>query len=463
MKYHFKISKKHIDSLKEHLYPGDGLEAVSIAVCGRSRSGNTFLVHNILHIPHEECERAIDLVKWPTTIVGEELPFLVKRNLALFKVHSHPGGYDKFSEIDDSSDIELFDSIYGWFDNSDLHGSMILLPDGRMFGRVIDPKLRFLPIDKVSIVDRFLTIYEKNQKPFDEELNLRNTQTLGMGTQKMLKNLKIGVVGCSGTGSPVIEQLARLGVGNLVLVDPDVIEPKNLNRILNSMKSDADRGELKVNVAKRTIEKMGFSTNVITFGSNLYNNDSAIKELSDCDVVFGCMDSVDGRHLLNSLSSCYLIPYIDIGIKILSDKKGGIDQICGSVHYILPGESSLQTRGVYSPEMLRAANMLRADYTEYNKQKKSGYITDIDVDAPAVISINMFAASLAVNEFLSRIHNIKNEDIAEYDIIRFSLTDYYLINEKSMHEMDLFLNKNIGRGDISPLLNMPELNYVEKI
>ena len=104
--------------------------------------------------------------------------------------------------------------------------------------------------------------------------------------------------------------------------------------------------------------------------------------------------------------------------------------------------------------------MLRTDPSEYEKQKKSGYITDINVEAPAVISINMLAASLAVNEFLSRIHNIKTEELSEYDIIRFSLSDYYFMNEKSNHNTDIYLNKYIGRGDIIPLLNISSFsNY----
>ena len=45
MKNHFKISKKHYKDLRNHLFPGDGKEAVSIAVCGRANSGDTFLVH----------------------------------------------------------------------------------------------------------------------------------------------------------------------------------------------------------------------------------------------------------------------------------------------------------------------------------------------------------------------------------------------------------------------------------
>lgn len=221
---------------------------------------------------------------------------------------------------------------------------------------------------------------------------------------------------------------------------------------------DAEQSRLKVDVLKNAIQKMGFSTKVITYSSNLYNDSDAIKKLSVCDFIFGCVDSIDGRHLLNSISSYYLIPFIDVGIKILSDKKGGIDQICGTIHYITPGKSSLQTRGVYTHEMLRASNMLRTDTNEYNLQKKSGYIVDVDVEAPAVISINMYASSLAVNEFLSRVHEIKVDDLSQYDVIRFSLTDYYLLNEESNDQVDPFLIKNVGRGDMYPLLNMPEFS-----
>lgn len=50
---------------------------------------------------------------------------------------------------------------------------------------------------------------------------------------------KIDHIGNSGTGSIVVEQLGRLGVGEFVFVDPDAIEAKNLNRILNATSEDA--------------------------------------------------------------------------------------------------------------------------------------------------------------------------------------------------------------------------------
>ncbi len=462
MKYHLKILTEHFNSLKEHLFPGDGLEAVSVLICGRANKGSSFLVHKVIHIPYNQCEREPDLINWSTTLIADLLPNLVKKNLAIFKIHSHPGGYNQFSETDNRSDLDFFDSIYGWYDNENLHGSLVMLPNDIIFGRIVTPELQFESIDKISIVGRTLTILEENNSDFDKELNLRNSQTLGEGTQNLLKNLTVGVVGCSGTGSPVIEQLARLGVGRLVLVDPDKIEFKNLNRIINSKKTDAEQGRLKVDVLKESISEMGFSTEVHTYATNLYDDMKAIEKLNTCDFIFGCVDSIDGRHLLNTISSFYLIPYIDVGIKILSDKQGGIDQICGTIHYLTPGQSSLQTRGVYTHEMLRAANMLRSDSDEYKRQQKSGYIVDVDVEAPAVISINMYASSLAVNEFLSRVHEIKVDDVSGFDIIRFSLTDYYLMNERSSDQVDLFLIKNIGRGDMSPLLNMPEFSHVEK-
>ena len=70
----------------------------------------------------------------------------------------------------------------------------------------------------------------------------------------------MAVVGCSGTGSPLIEQLARLGVGRIVIVDPDHVETKNLNRIVNSTREDAYLRRPKVEVLARAIAAMGFDT-----------------------------------------------------------------------------------------------------------------------------------------------------------------------------------------------------------
>lgn len=460
MKYNLTISGKHYQALKQHLYPGDGNEAVVVALCGRhkTKKQTRLLVYELIPIPYEQCfVREPLLVKWSTKIIIPYLEKASRKGLALLKIHSHPTGLQSFSETDDQSDEELFESIYGWMDDDEPHASSIMLPDGKIIGRVFHPDMTNQPIDKINIVGDDLHFWFRSQDEKIHQFEERTAQAFGKGTTNKLKKLRIAVVGCSGTGSPLIEQLVRLGVGHLVLIDPDIVEEKNLNRIVNSTLQDAKKGRYKVDVLQKAIEGFGLGTHLTTFNQNIYNSKKIINAIAQCDVIFGCIDSVDGRHLLNLLATFYLIPYFDLGVKLTSDGKGGIDQIMGSVHYLQAGGSSLRTRGVYSDEELRAASMFRISKDEYSEQKRSGYIVDIVVDSPAVISINMQVASMAVNEFLARIHPFRYDSNSNFAITRISFSDSYVQSEDD-GKPDPYLAKFVGRGNMTPMLNMPELN-----
>ena len=80
-----------------------------------------------------------------------------------------------------------------------------------------------------------------------------------------------------------------MGIGRLVLVDPDKVEEKNLNRILNSTQEDGIQGRLKVEIMSRAIASMGFGTKVDIIPENLATPE-AVKAVAECDVLFGCMD-----------------------------------------------------------------------------------------------------------------------------------------------------------------------------
>src|ERR687885_618633 len=67
------------------------------------------------------------------------------------KIHSHPRGYAAFSDTDDAGDRQLLPMIRGWIEADIPHGSVVMLPDGQMFGRVLAPGGTFLPIDCVSV------------------------------------------------------------------------------------------------------------------------------------------------------------------------------------------------------------------------------------------------------------------------------------------------------------------------
>jgi len=76
---------------------------------------------------------------------------------------------------------------------------------------------------------------------------------LGDHSEKFLKATTAGVIGLSGGGSHVCQQLAHIGVGNYVIVDPQVIEDKNLNRLVGGTAADIEAGTTKVDIATRLI------------------------------------------------------------------------------------------------------------------------------------------------------------------------------------------------------------------
>jgi hypothetical protein len=456
-----RISGKQYNILKQHLFPGDGKEAVAVVLCGRHENNglSILLTHKIELIPHNECERTEEYVNWKTERIIPLLEEAAKQNMAILKIHSHPTGYPKFSKTDDKSDSEFFRSVFGWCEHDGVHGSAVMLPDGRIFGRVFTPELKEYPLNKISIAGDIIEIWNSNTfNSKDSEFALRTIQAFGEGTYDKLKQMKVGVVGCSGTGSPTIEQLVRLGVGTIVIIDPDKVEKKNLNRILNTTMEDAKEGRTKVEALAKSIEKIGLGTTVITYSDNVFDNKEALFELITCDVVFGCIDSVDGRYLISQLTNFYHIPYFDIGVRLDADGKGGIRNILASIHYIQPGCSTLLSRRLYTTKRLFDDSLLRQDPAEFAKREKQGYVHNANVDRPAVISINMQISSMAVNEMLNRLHPFKDDVPSSYAKVMMDYCGGCIENAREDDfEQDESSNKWAGRGDCKPFLRMTEL------
>jgi hypothetical protein len=241
-------------------------------------------------------------------------------------------------------------------------------------------------------------------------------------------------------------------------VDPDRVETKNLNRILNATREDAYLSRPKVEVMARAIALMGFGTEVEIICDNLSSR-RAVEAVATCDVVFGCMDGVEGRHLLNRLAAYYSIPYFDVGVKLQADGEGGIEEACGAVHYLRPDGSTLLDRRVYTMSQLQADGLRRTDPKAYDDQIRAGYIHGIQEDRPAVISINMQMASAAVNEFLARLHPYRLDQNTESAIVRKSFIQGMEYREPDGKASGIF-SRVIGRGDTEPLLGMPELGQI---
>jgi hypothetical protein len=460
MKFKLRLTGGQHAALRSHLFPGDGKEAVALALCGRrvGTSQHVLTVRRLVPVPHDQCSiRTRKRVTWPTDLLPPLLEEAARRHLAVVKFHSHPGNLAEFSEVDDQSDGELFSSVHGWLDDDLPHASVVMLPDGQMFGRAVEADGQYAPLSSVAVAGDDISFWHQADGDEEESDVLASHQQLfGDGTLRRLRQLSVAVVGCSGTGSIVVEQLARLGVGQLTMVDPDRVERRNLNRIVNATGEDARENRFKVHVLARRIEEMGLGTEVLPLPLNLVDP-VAVKAVAECDVAFGCMDGVEGRHVLNMLAVFYLLPYFDVGVRLEADGDGGIDEVCGTVHYMQPDQSSLLARGVYTIDELQAEALRRVDPKEYGERLKANYLKGVRVDRPAVISVNMQLASMAVNEFLARLHPYRHDPNAEFAVHRVSLAQGVTYREADPTPCRV-LSRHAGRGDIRPLLDMPELS-----
>jgi hypothetical protein len=453
--YQLRFTADQAAQLYAHLFPGDGNEAVALVLCGRrdAKDSHVFCAYKILPVPHDKCpERTPLRVRWPAEFGQPLFSEAMRRNMAVLKIHSHPGYYRQFSDVDDRSDLELFASLHAWTDDGMPHASAVMLPNKEIFARVVTGDLNFIPIDRVLVVGDDITFFDFARcSGVVSQKDLRTAQAFGEKTVGLLNSLRVGVIGCSGTGSWVVEQLARLGVKELMLIDPDVIEHKNLNRIVNSRFCDAERKTPKVDALKSVIEQIGTSTQTTAIAKNLFTPE-VLQRLTTCDLVFGCMDTVDGRDILNRLASFYIIPYFDLGVRLDADGQGGVNVVCGSVHYLLPGGSSLLSRGVYGPDMLRAATLRRTNPEQFKSELAEGYIKNVKVESPAVISINGLCATLAVNNLLARLHPIRIESTSEIRHQWFDLVNgVFGVGQDG--EPCRVLQRYIGRGDMEPFLD----------
>jgi ThiF family/Prokaryotic homologs of the JAB domain len=458
------LSGDQHEHLKSFLFPGDGKEAVAVLLCGR-RDGDRrhrLVVREIQGIPYDDCSvRTPVLVTWPPDYITPILERATAERLSVVKIHSHPTGYGAFSKTDDEGDARLLPMIQGWVEADIPHGSAVMLPDGQMFGHILRAAGHFEPITCINVAGDDLHFwYADAGSATLPSFVASHLQAFDEGTIQRLRRLSIAVIGASGTGSPVIEQLLRLGVGVLVIVDDDRIENRNVNRILNSTMQDARDGRLKVDVLGDAAERMELGTRIIRVPKNLWDPD-VIREVAQCDIVFGCMDTVDGRYLLNALASYYTLPYFDIGIRLDAIRdganKGRIREVCGTVNYLRPGRSSLMSRGLFTMKQVAAAGLRRNDPAAHARQVEDGYIAGVPAHRPAVISVNMLAAGLAVDELLARLHPFREEPNDSYAAVTFSLASMELIPDPDEGICEI-LGGRVGIGDTNPLLGLPELS-----
>ena len=444
-----------------YLFPGDGLEAAAILLCnqGTGKHCCRFIVVDFLFQPHCQSKRKKHFISWPFNdyLTPEKISEIDQQGQSIITIHSHPEGYEQFSETDDKNDRQIFSSVCHWFDDGRSNGSAIMLPDGKIKARMVSSQGKFSPIATVAVVGNDIRIWKSVKQEKQMAYHKKISQTFGKGTLDLLRTIRAGVVGCSGTGSIIIELLLRNCVGELVIVDNDIVEEKNLNRIINSTMESVNKKQQKVLAIKQKIQEIGMQTKVEAI-QGLTDAPNVIKSLIDCDVIFGCVDSAYGRYHLDCLGSAYFIPYFDVGVYLEADPKGDITSADAVSHYIHPEGDSLLSRGAYTMDQVTAENWKRKDPKYYQQHHRASYLAEVNEDQPAVMSINMQASCMAFNDFLARIHHYRFDENCEFGSQRFQFVHGHYKSTADGRKPHPLLRKYMGTGDKS-LLVRNNINY----
>lgn len=440
--------------LHKHLFPGDGKESAAILLCNRNEGSRLkLLVKEIIPVPDDECEsRKNDFISWPGLYLEKAIDAAETASMSIILVHSHPGGLFEFSQFDDASDAITIPALYQGVNA--LHGSAIMIPDGRIRARFYSEGINVQDVDLVSVPGDDICLWR-----LDDEVPQKEVIAFTSGMTSCFSHLTAAVIGVSGTGSIVAEQVTRLGFGKILLVDDDHIEKKNLNRILNATQEDASHNVSKVEMFAAAVSRIRGENVATAIHSSILARE-AVLAVADADVIFCCVDSYQGRMVVDRISSAFLIPLLDVGVIIPThiEPEDGlkITDVSGRIDYVKPGGVTLLDREVYTPALLHEEMIAKRQPELYEQQVAQGYITGIQEEAPSVITLNMRAASACVSEFIARCFPFREDPNDHFSRTRFSLS----AADEDFYKENAFSKKNnllLAEGCNEPLLGMPEL------
>lgn len=324
------------------------------------------------------------------------------RGLLPIWLHTHPGeqGSPLRSRYDVTVDRQLADLFRLRADVS-AYAMLIVSPrkEGLAFSGALEAEDGARrPIDRVWQVGGRWRLTRAEDSGLEQLPGTfdRNVRAFGPSIQGMLGDLRIGVIGAGGTGSAVCEQLVRLGVRKLLIVDADVLSDSNVTRVYGS--TPADVGRPKVEVLHDHLIRIAPDLDCEVLCSMITLRPAA-QRLVDCDLVFGCTDDNAGRLVLSRLASFLLTPVIDVGVLLSSDVEGRLTGIDGRVTTVSPGTACLVCRNRIDLGRA-AAEMLTPE--ERKRREDEGYAPALGGREPAVVAFTTSVAAAAVGELLER-------------------------------------------------------------
>lgn len=386
------IDPAHWDAMEGHLRGGTG-ERFAFAltrVLANGSDGPVLCVEDVELIHDDDVEA--DATGW--TISDPALDRVHNRAIlerrGLVEIHNHRIGPPGFSRTDEAA-LEpmaqyVIDTLKGrpygaavWAEGT-VHAEWFR-PDGLSLQRGL-----FRSVTVAADHFRLLNGGTSNR----EGRFSRQIPILGEVGQSVVRRLRVAVVGAGGTGSHAVTLLAYLGIRDFVLLDEDVIDITNLNRVVTAELADVDTP--KVLVARRRVHTLDPGATVRVFPELTSRGEQP--ELLEVDLIVGCVDDDGPRHRLNEIAIDAGVPYVDIatGVDTNLDPPATGARIC----FVLAGAPCLTCTEELDPlevaRWYKPAEQRRLD-------RAHGY--GLTEPSPSVVHLNGLAVNAAITEVVA--------------------------------------------------------------
>lgn len=413
--FRFRISSTDFEKLHRHLFPGDGDEHGAVLLAGISETPREtrLLVRQVFlakdgvdYVPGKRGYRMLtaDFVARASHVASKE-------HLCYFAVHCH-GGRDSvsFSDTDLASHQRGYPALLDITSGGPI-GALVFAENavaGEIWTRSGIQSLQSMTV--VGLNHRELFPEPPDIGSACEMMFNRQALIFGEVGQQRLSKAKIGIIGLGGVGSLVNEELARLGVGEIVAVDPEKLEPSNRSRVVGSRRWDSQDwlvnskwqmlkrlgkrlAKNKVEVARRVAREANGDIRYQAICGDIVDRKTAMK-MADVDYLFLCADTMQSRLVFNALVHQYLIPGVQIGSKVTVDHAGTVGDVFSVSRMVLPYSGG----GCLLCNQLIDSGRLQDEAISEEERKRQAYVKD--VKAPSVITLNAVGAAQGVDDFL---------------------------------------------------------------
>jgi len=386
-------------TLSGHLDRNDGDEDVCIASYAWSTGMNrrTALLREVI-LPSEGDRLVHGNASFNGSYVLRAATEAARRGEGIVLLHSHPGAvtWQGLSGPDWNTESE-YERVAKAITGFSLVGMTLGTGAAAWSARVWPDAKKPEFAESVRVVGDKLAVtwYDgARRRPVATPYQKRTIAAWGPKRQADIARLRVLVVGVGSVGLDIAARLAATGIEHLGVMDIDIVEDLNLDRMVGATREDARLGRRKTEVAARLARSAATADKFTIASHDVSITDPAgLRVALDYDVIFSCVDRPWPRSVLNGLAYSDLIPVIDGGIALESLPNGEMRGGTWRAHALVPGRPCMQCNGQLRTNELTLDRDGRLDDPEYIRG--AGLTPQTGSPNVAALAASVSAAQLA--------------------------------------------------------------------